>query len=330
MAQDPIESFKYNNAQVRFFDAIGNPKTGTLTIVLMLKGNRAGGSWGLITAWSAIMFGTSHRLLKGSPLGEHWPFVKSARLAAPMGSLGDKGPIQTAIASLFPFNRYSQGRGSGKGYYSQGSADTGWSWDMLTYDQATLQAAGATKGLILMSEPPPQNIFTESITRLSGDGLLIAEFTRLDMADFIDEYVDAGALILDGKKVGEVRVVEADIHDACLEHSNGHMPHSAIESAIAAWPVEEREARRTGKKLAKSGRIYTRWGSENELEELPAYHRQCWDSARFNLVQVQDPHDRKPWAIAWFAVFPNSDVVAVAEWPAFSFKDTITSPVFDP
>lgn len=327
---DPVRLYKANIAQIRFYQAIQNPKKESLTVVLLLKGNRAGGSWGLVTAWSAIMFGTSHKHIQGSPFNSKWPFVKSARLASPMGSLGDKGPIQSAIASLFPPQRYIQGRGAGKGYYSQGSTDTGWTWDVLTYDQAALQAAGANKGLILMSEPPPQNIFTECLTRLSGNGLMIVECTRLDMADYLDEYVDAGGLILDGKKVGEVRVVEADIHDACREHSNGHMAHSAIEATIAGWPIEEREARKTGKRLAKSGRIYTRWGVDNELDSLPGYHSLCWEQGKFNLVQVQDPHDRKPWALAWFAVFPNHDVVAVAEWPPFSFKDTVTSPVFDP
>ena len=325
---DPIMGYRYNDAQKRFVNAVYNPKQGSLTIVLVLKGNRAGGSWGLCSIWSAIMFGSKHPLFKDkSPFDAKWPFRKSARLAAPLGSLEDKGPLQTAMRQLFPAGAYSQTKGSGKGYYAQGETVTGWSWGAMTYDQSSQQAAGANLGLVLMSEPPPQSLFTECITRLSGNGMLIAEFTRLDLSAFIDEYVEAGALLLDGKKVGEVRVVTADIEDSCRDHHNGHQAHSAIEATIAAWPQEEREARRTGKPLNLSGRIYPKWGEENEIEVLPEYHQECWEQGKVRISSVLDPHDRKPWAMGWFATFPNEDVIAICEWPPFDFHTSKSSPI---
>lgn len=329
MNADPVMCYKANVAQRRFYNALANPKPESLTLVLFLKGNRAGGSWGLLTAWSAIMFGSQHPLFQRSPFGKLWPFRRSARLAAPIGSLGDKGPIQTAITRLFPPGRYEMSKGMGHGYFSQGSADTGWDFDMVTYDQDPLQVAGANKGLILTSEPPNQPTFVELLTRLSGNGMMISEMTRLDMAAFIDEYVDAGALILDGKKVGEVRVVTADIEDSCREHSGGHQSHSAIEATIAGWPAEEREARRTGKTLRLSGRIYGTYGDHNEISELPDYHQACWDSGEVRIACCIDPHDARPWCIAWFACFPNADVIAFAEWPNLDFRACKVSPVTD-
>ena len=329
MNADPVMCYRANVAQKRFYSAIANPKPESLTVVLFLKGNRAGGSWGLLTAWSAIMFGTAHPLFQRSPFGRLWPFRRSARLAAPIGSLGDKGPIQTAITRLFPPGRYEMSKGMGHGYFSQGSADTGWDFDMVTYDQDPLQVAGANKGLILTSEPPNQPTFVELLTRLSGNGMMISEMTRLDMATFIEEYVDAGALILDGKKVGEVRVVTADIHDSCREHSGGHQSHSAIEATIAGWPAEEREARRTGKALRLSGRIYPSYGDHNEISEMPDYHQACWDSGQVRIANLIDPHDSRPWFVVWIAAFPNSDAIAFAEWPNLDFRACKVSPITD-
>ncbi len=326
---DPVLLTDYNVAQQRLFDAVRNPPLNTITLVILLKGNRAGGSYGLVSIWSAIMFGTRHRLFQGSPFGDEWPFRKATRLLSPIASLEDKGPLQTAMKELFPRGRFEQSKGSGHGYYSQGSTDTKWSFGMQTYDQTALQSAGANLGLVLMSEPPPASIFSENITRLSGNGMLIAEFTRLDMSAFIDEYVEAGALMLDGKKVGEIKVVTADIHDACREHSGGHMAHSSIEATIAAWPAEEREARKTGKPLKLSGRIYPEWGDHNELEALPEWHQEELYAGRAVISTVIDPADQKPWAVGYFATFQNNDVICVAEWPTFEFDSCKVSPIHD-
>lgn len=327
---DPVSCVRYNVAQQRFFKAMRDPVVGSLTLVLLLKGNRAGGSYGLVSAWSAIMFGTAHRAFQGAPFGDAWPFRRQARLVAPIASLEDKGPLQTAMRELFPRGKYAQSKGAGHGYYSQGSVpSTRWSWTAMTYDQDPQQHAGANLGLVLLSEPAPQPVFNEVVTRLSGNGMLFLECTRLDLAGYLDDYIDAGALVLDGKRVGEVRVVRADIHDACREHSNGHMAHSAVEATIAAWPAEEREARSTGKPLHLSGRIYPNWGEANELDVLPEYHRDCWARGEVRISSVIDPADRKPWAAVWFATFRNEDVVAFAEWPGFDYAACKSSPVVD-
>jgi len=62
-------------------------------------------------------------------------------------------------------------------------------------------------------------------------------------------------------------------------------------------------------------------------EALPEYHQDCWDRDRVVITNVIDPADRKPWAIAWFATFPNDDVVEFAEWPPFDYAACKSSPV---
>jgi hypothetical protein len=294
-----------------------------------------------MAAASAIMLGTDHPGFQCSPFGKFWPFpVKSARLLSTSETLGDTGPIQKAIKAVFPEGRYTQNRGVGKSYNSAMKCDdeSGFDMDTLSFGQDALSAAGSTKGLILASEPIPYPMWTECLTRLGGNGIFILEATQLDLAPFLEEMaedaggkvvdgIQYGTLKLDGKAVGEIRVVRGDVEESCREHHNGHQSHSAIEALIAGWPAAEREARRTGKPLHLSGRVWPLWGEANELKEFPDFHQECWDRGQVIISNVIDPADRRPWAIGYFATFPNDDVIQFAEWPPFDYVACRSSPV---
>ncbi len=335
---DPVAGYGCNPIQKRFYDAIKDPRPNSITIIPFLKPNGAGGTFGLISAWSAIMFGTENPNLQGVPFGpEAWPFIKSARVVSTADALTDEGIIQKTIKRLFPMGRYHQTRGGGKHYYAQATTDTGWDWDVMTFDQSTEQAAGDNKGLIIISEPPPRDMFTECITRLRGAGIVLLDMTQLDKADWIEDMIDDGGLILDGRKVGDIRVVRGDIEEACIDHHPprqddlfapcGTRMHSAIEADIASWPIEEREARRTGKPLRRSGRIFANWGEANELEKLSDWHQKEWDKGHVRVSNVVNPHDRPPWPIGWAATFRNNDVVWFGEWPPFAWHESKSSPI---
>lgn len=358
--RDPVRFTVPNFFQQRLFYAVREPKPESLTVVLALKPNRVGGSFGLMNILSAIIYGSENPMFQGYPFGKDWPFLKSFRLFSTAENLGDVGALQLAMRAVFPVGKYTQGRGVGKAYNSALTTTGEWTGDMFSYGQDALAVAGANKGLILMSEPPPRPVFTEAITRLSGNGMLIVECVQMDLAPWLEEMADEsagramrlrlhrliagtqqyeavddplpdalryGTLKLDGKAVGEIRVVRGDVEDACREHSNGHMAHSAIEAMVAAWPAEEREARRRGTPMKLSGRIYPNWGEENELHEIPAWHQEQWDAGNVRVFHVNDPHDQKPYAVAWFAVYPNDDVICFQEWPPFDFAACKNSPV---
>lgn len=327
---DPVAAWAYNPGQTRFLHEIVDP-CPTITIVEFLKGNGSGGSWALVAAWSAIMFGTASPLFQRAPFGARWPFKKrSARLVTTTESLKDTGPIQTAMRLLFPVGRWTQSRGTGKQYYSEGRTDTGWTWDVMTYNQDVTEFASANKDLILLSEPPPEGIFQETVTRLRGQGVVLVDMTQLDMAQFNAKLLEDG-LSIDGRQVGEVRYTYMHHHEACAEHyPGGHRSHASIEAEYALWLREDptvAEARASGKPLRLSGLIYPTWGPANELAALPEYHQQCWAAGKRRITLVVDPHDRKPWAAVWFATFPNDDVVAFAEWPPFRFHEVKASPL---
>ena len=337
MESDPLDFCTFNPAQHRLFDAIRIPRPHALTVIYLRKGNGTGGTFGTVAAWSALMFGTENPHFQGSPWGVEWPFRKSARIVSQGDLLGDKGPIQAAMRELFPVAQYKQTRGVGKPYYSEGETDTGWDWDVKTYDQTPQQCAGGNKGLIIFSEPPPYDVFTECCTRLRGNGLVIIEMTPLGFADWAEEMVDSGGLVLNGKRVGDVRIVAGTPDDACVDCNppdpdeplkpHGHRRHTEIEADIALWPWEEQEARRTGQPLSFSGRILPNWGPANLLEKLPDWHQKCWDQGLVRVSCTTNPHDRLPWPIGWAGTWPNGDFIWFAEWPPFEFHKCKSSPV---
>ena len=314
---DPVAYSLFNPAQIRCIDSF---KVDGVTIVLITMGNGSGKTFVLPGAMAAaVMFGTANPLF-AHPIYESWPYPKSARIMAPADLLVDNGPIQKAMQACWPAGRWQQSRGSGKGYYSHGETDTGWDWDVMTYNQTALQTAGSTKGLILCSEPPPEGLFGEMIGRLRAGGILAIEMTPLNYAAYLQDLADE-KVVKDpdtGATIGRIITVQGDIHDNCADcHEGGQLPHLAIQRTIASWPIEEREARKSGGWMQLAGRVYRKWGEENgnEIEALPAYHQEKFDAGEYNLLHVQDPHDRRPFAMVWFAVFPNNDMVAIAEWP---------------
>lgn len=358
---DPVAFFKMNFFQQRLRRAFLNIKPQQLTIILALKPNRVGGTHGIMQILSAIKFGSANNPdFQGPPFGKDWPFLKAGRIVSTAENLADVGALQLALKAAFPYGKYEQSRGAGKGYNSACvAAEAGWNMDAYTFGQDALAAAGKTLGIVVDSEPPPKALYSECLTRLSGNGVMAIECVQMDLAPYLEElaedcdgkavplelYIEAadgtrryfkdpvprallfGSLKLDGRVVGEVRVVRGDVEDACAEHSNGHMTHSAIEAMVAGWPVEEREARRTGKPMKLSGRIFPNWNEENELEEIPEWHAKQWDAGRVVVSCLNDPHDARPWALGWFATYPNDDVIIFNEWPHFDFDACKQSPI---
>ncbi len=297
-------------------------------IIVCPMGNGTGKTYGMVAMASAIMFATSNPIFAGRPYGDRWPYPKALRFCMPTKLAQDNSAFQKALGSLFPRGRYLQRKSGGHGYFTSGVTDTGFTWDVMTYNQDPREAAGDTFGAVLFSEPPPKKFYSENLARTRAGGILFFELTPLNYAAWVkDELVDTKKITDErGNELGRIVTVKGDIHDNCRDcYEGGQLPHKEIMSLIASYPVEEREARRTGEFLHMAGRIYKLFGEHNEIEALPDYHQEQMDKGKWNLVNVVDPHDRKPFAIGWYGVFPNDDVIALAEYPEAPFHQMLDS-----
>lgn len=319
---DPLAYTEFNPVQIRAVRAF---TVDGAKMILMVKPNGVGGTFVLAALMAAVQWPTFNPLF-AAPIFTSWPYKKQLRFISTTQMVGDGDPFQVAVRELWPKGRYTQRRGTGKGYFSHITSDTGFDTDVLTYNQHPQEHAGSTKGAIFASEPPPKPILSENLARLRAGGKFFGEFTPLSYAAYVkDEYVDKGGLYLKNKetgkldKVGKIEVVTGDIEENCADHTpGGQLPHREIESTVASWPIEEREARLTGGFMHLAGRIYTQFSRENGnlIQELHPYHQELYNAGRFNLVHTLDPHDRKPWAAGWHGIFPNDDRITISELPS--------------
>jgi len=312
MMVDPVLFMKFNNAQMRAIKVI--EKGSPLNIITF--GNGTGKTHLMISLWSVIMFGTKHKALQGG-IFKNWKYPKSARLCGPESILDDNGIIQRLMKRIFPVGMYNQQKNR-RAYYSSGSTVTGWTWDVMTYNQDPEQASGETKGLLLYSEPPPYSLFTENIARTRAGGIIIAEMTPLFSCAWMkDEYIDQGELRNEkGEEIGKIEHITGDIWENCDENPGGKLSRRSIEIMLSQYSDEERELREKGEFGHLAGRIYKNYERNvHFINKIPEYHEADWRKKEYRLYNVMDPHDRKPFALGWYAVFRNGDILVIDEWP---------------
>lgn len=160
-----------------------------------------------------------------------------------------------------------------------------------TYEQGRKKWQGTSQHVIWYDEEPPQDIWTEGLTRtLDTEGLTYMTFTPLEGANtVVMHYLDGG----DG-----IWSYTAEWDDA---------PHlSVAERArmLASYPAHERETRSKGVPLAGSGLVYTMPDDVISIEafKVPAHF------ARIVGVDFGIDH---PAAAVWIAWDRDQDVMYV-------------------
>lgn len=113
-----------------------------------------------------------------------------------------------------------------------------------TYDQGRERWQGETLDWVWFDEEPPQDIYTEGLTRTNAtEGIVWLTFTPLlGMSDVVKRF------LID--KVAGTHVTNMTIQDA--EH---YTPEQRAK-IIASYPAHEREARANGTPMMGSGRIF--------------------------------------------------------------------------
>lgn len=108
-------------------------------------------------------------------------------------------------------------------------------------------------------------------------------------------------------------------------YDNPNIPREELEAMEKRFSPEEREAKLYGKFKHLMGRVYPMYDEEIH----------CYDETKVKIEAswpkglVIDPHDRKPFAMGWFAVSPSNDIYFFEEWPPDNFLDHKTPHSFD-
>jgi phage terminase large subunit-like protein len=158
-----------------------------------------------------------------------------------------------------------------------------------SYDQGRERFQGETLDFVWLDEEPPQDIYTEALTRTQAvAGVLWLTFTPLlGMSDVVKRYLV--------EKIPGTHVTSMTIYDA------EHYTDEQRAAIIAGYPSHEREARANGVPMLGSGRIFPI--DEEVVKEptptIPAH----W--ARICGIDFGWDH---PTAMVWLAWDRDSDV----------------------
>lgn len=230
------------------------------------------------------------------PLFQEFPYTKQGkrgRIVSDPTTI--KEQIVPELKKWFPSNRYKlrwDTRKEGKQYECKWQTDTGWEFDLMTYEQAAKEFESVTVGWLWFDEPPPHNIYTACVARMRMGGIIIMTLTPLDYSAWVkDEIVDKR----DGKLI---EYLEADVEDNCVEHGvRGILEHKNIERMMSQWSEDEIEARAHGQFGHLIGRIFKKFSTRiHKIKPFAiTYNDYC-------VVRAVDTHPREPDHISWAAI----------------------------
>lgn len=297
--------FRPNPAQRKFINEIG--REGAF-IVVNAGGNGSGKTYGLIAILGAFIWPMLAAECFAAPIFQKFPHPKKIWIVSNPGELGMTGAIQSSIDELWPKARYTTSK-NGRQYNSVFRSDTGWEIELKSTEQNITEFRGANVGVVAINEPLPEDVFRECLARTRKGGLMPGAMTSLDDEPWI---VDG---ILDKHDGKDYRIIYGGVEENCKDHTpGGTLAHDQIERILSKYPEDEQQARRTGKPLSLSGRVFKQF--DRGVHVLKDEVRPPEGSA---VYQVVDPAAGKPFACIWAFVDVGGNLTIFDEWPNYSF-----------
>lgn len=246
---------------------------------------------------------------------EKFPYLKKGRIVS--GHTNIKENLIPEMKFWFPRKKYETKK-AGKQFESQWETDTGFSFDVMTYDQDLTEFESVTVGWVYFDEPPPEAIFKAMISRLRKGGFIFIGATPLEGSAYLYDHVANGAIEVevvteeggDAEKVTrEIGYIEAGIESACKSHGiRGHLNHSDIMRMVAEYDEDEKQARIYGKFQHLVGLVFKRWNPK--IHVIPGFNVTHKD---YTVYEFLDPHPRNPDAVLWVAVDKNGTKFVIDE-----------------
>lgn len=182
--QNPHKYYVPNGKCEDFIRMVGS---GKHFVNLFVAGNGVGKTCLAVNTLAHIVFGKSGNKYFDYPLFNKFPYPRRGRI------ISDPTTIQSTfipeLKKWLPPGRYKTNKKS-KNYEYSWVTDTGFSWDILSYEQDPKEFESATLGFAIFDEPPPYSIFKATVARMRLGGIIIVVFTPLiGSAYFYDEIV---------------------------------------------------------------------------------------------------------------------------------------------
>ena len=286
--QNPHRYFVPNGKTEEFINMVGNNKT---FICLFSAANGVGKTACGCNILAHFLYGPSgNKYFDDLPLFKKFPYPKQGRIVSDATTI-----VETTVPELkkwLPSGRYTTNK-AGKNFEKKWRTDTGFKFDLMTYDQSVKEFESATLGWAWFDEPPPLAIFKATVARMRRGGIIFITATPLTgsawMYDHILTYKGDG---------GQRDFIEAGVACNCIEHGiRGILKHKDIEKMIAEYDEEDMQARVHGKFQHLIGIVFKTF--KRKIHVIKPFNINPRD---FITIEALDPHPRVEDAVMFVAV----------------------------
>jgi phage terminase large subunit-like protein len=196
---------------------------------------------------------------------------------------------------------------------------------LMSYESSEGKWEGPTYHIAAFDEPPPRNLYVATKRGLMRyEGPCLFSMTPLKEPWIHDElYVSEEAVhVQDQESMANLTRKSFFVTTVSLD-DNPYLTAEAKDSFLMNLDEEEREARQFGRFRHLMGRVYKKMDpdvhvlDDEKFSKLFGEEWKTWPAAL-----VVDPHDRKPFAMAWCVVSPRNEMIWIHEWPEFDFFGT--------
>ena len=300
--------YRANYEKYRYYKPIGKVEkfldkflTGDYMVGALLAANGVGKTTAMVNLMAHLCYPCGNKYFQ-QPLMKKWEYPKRGRIVSDATTI--KETIVPALAQWFPVNKYMT-LNKGKNYPASWTTETGWEFDLMTYDQDPKEFESSTLGIILFDEPPPESIYKASIARLRKGGICgIFATPLMGSAWLYDEIVANPNAERDFRFF-----MEAEVEDACRTHGvRGFLDHDTILKMVAQYKDEDMVSRVFGKFQHLVGLIFKDFDQDVHIVKPFELNRDDY------CVYVSwDTHPREPEAIVWVAVDRKGRAIVVDE-----------------
>lgn len=196
-----------------------------------------------------------------------------------------------------------------------------------SYDQARESFASDDVDGVWNDEEPPYDIYKEERMRLiDRNGEMIFTMTSLKgitdlMQDLFEDHavIEAQYAPLVGKELPRVIDKNGMKFYMLWTTENPHVNQGRVAEEVRLMPKDEIMSRIYGLPINLSGRIYPSFNKDIHVisfDDVP-------DLANCSIYHILDPHDRKPWAMAWIAIDKTGTSYVIDEYPNKNFNEML-------
>lgn len=309
------EKYRYYEPSGKGEEFINAFASGENFIVLYSAANGVGKTATCANILAHLFWNTGENPFFNGKLFKQFPYLKRGRIVSTPTNI-EKNVIPE-LKNWFPKGRYKTGKGNKK-FESQWQTDSGWNFDIMTYEQDVTEFEGITLGWAWFDEPPPEAIFKATVSRMRKGGIIFIGATPLAGSAYMYDSFAKGNFDVEikSKETGavtkfkrKVAYIEADIESACRKHGiRGHLRHEDIENIVAEYSEDEKQARIYGKFQHLVGLVFKQFS--RKVHVIPPFNVNLRD---FCVYEFLDPHPRNPDAILWVAVDKNGTKYVVDE-----------------